>query len=85
MARRAEEQARTGREMAAASHRLNIIAAIFLPLTALGSMFGMNLVSGLEKQPIWLFWAVLVAGVAIGLGVGRAVTSGLKEEPTTKT
>jgi len=65
-ARQAEAQARDARRMAAAAHRLNVLAALFLPLTALAGIFGMN------AMPEWmqtqsLFWAVCASGVALGI------------------
>lgn len=68
IAHRAEAQARAQAEQATEAHRLNQIAAVFLPMTALTSIFGMTLKSGLEAVP-WLFWAVVVAGLALGLAL----------------
>jgi Mg2+ and Co2+ transporter CorA len=50
-------------------HRLNILAAIFFPLTAIASLFGMNLRSGLEASPTWVFWVVFLAGIVVGMVV----------------
>ena len=61
----AEEQACLTREALRASHRLNILIALFLPLTAIGSIFGMNLVSGLDTIP-HLFWLALFLGLLLG-------------------
>lgn len=72
IAHRAEAQARAQAKQAAEAHRLNQIAAVFLPMTALTSIFGMTLHSGLEGTP-WLFWGVVAAGLALGLALrGRA-------------
>ncbi|MBK6687278.1 MAG: hypothetical protein IPG45_22600 [Deltaproteobacteria bacterium] len=62
-----EEQNRLSSRLARASQRLNMIAAIFLPLTAIASVFGMNVPSGLEAlhQPIF-FWIILAFGLAWG-------------------
>jgi hypothetical protein len=66
-ARESAEQARLSKEALHASHRLNILAALFLPLTALTSLFGMNFSHGLnEKSPV-LFWTVFACGVGLGL------------------
>ncbi len=62
--REAEEQARLGREAVRAGHRLNLIAALFLPATAITSAFGMNLPSGSGG-----FWAVIVGSLLAGLAV----------------
>ncbi len=43
MVRRADEQAASAREMAIASHRLNMLAALFFPFAALGGIFGTTL------------------------------------------
>lgn len=69
MARLAEEQARLGEETVRAGHRLNILAALFLPLSAVTGVFGMNLPLGLEQAPGWLTAAVLALSFAIGFGM----------------
>lgn len=48
LAEDAEEQARASERIATESHRLNLLAAICLPITALGSILGMNVQTGLE-------------------------------------
>ena len=59
-----------------ASYRLNVLAAIFLPIATAAAVFGMNLHSGLEgAYDPWLFWGVLVVGVLIGLVVQAGITS----------
>ncbi len=65
-AREAEEQAKVARQALQASHRLNILAALFFPLTAVASLFGMNLLHGFNQQSIPLFW--IVAGISLALG-----------------
>jgi len=66
VAKQAEAQAETARQMSVTAHRLNILAAIFLPLTALASVFGMEIHSGLPDRPG--LWALLcAAGIAVGL------------------
>ncbi len=66
MARKAEEQARSGQQSVQTAHRLNVLAAIFFPLTAITSVFGMSLRSGLENAPTLLFWLIFLAGVILG-------------------
>lgn len=68
-ARQAEKEARHGYEIARAGHRLNILVAIFLPPTAVASIFGMKLDSGLEGSPMWVFWTVLIVTTLIGVGL----------------
>lgn len=69
--REAEEQAALTRETLRASHRLNLLAALFLPVSAVGAIFGMNLASGLESAGPALFW--LATGFALALGVGMTL------------
>ena len=69
-ARQTELQAGFSRAQSRAAHRLNILAAIFLPLATLSSAFGMNLTSGIENLTPALFWLVMVFGIAIGAVIG---------------
>lgn len=68
VARQAEAQAATARQMASTAHRLNLLAALFLPLTALASIFGMEIHSKIPDTPV-NFWLVCVAGLLMGLAV----------------
>jgi hypothetical protein len=75
VARQSELQARTGQELVAAGHRLNLLAAIFLPLAAIGSAFGMNLQHGLEEAGApWMFWMILIIGLMIGFALKSAIS-----------
>ncbi len=65
-AREAEEQAALSRQALQASHRLNILAALFFPLTAVASLFGMNFAHGMDQQRPALFWIVTAISVAVG-------------------
>jgi hypothetical protein len=68
MARQAEQQARSSYAMAVSGHRLNVMAALFLPLATISSLLGMNLVHGMETWPSpQTFFNVAVAGIAAGL------------------
>lgn len=71
MARQAEAQAVADREQAENSAKLNRLAAVFLPLTLLASLFGMKLPSGLETDSPIAFWTVVVGGLLIGFVIGR--------------
>ncbi len=73
IARNAEAQAATGVRAVEAQHKLNLLAALFFPVTAIGSILGINLRTGLEGSSPLVFWAVLVAA----FGVGFAVRSSL--------
>lgn len=67
LARNAEEQVRAALAVNRAQHKLNILAALTLPLMALTAIFGMNLESGLGNGPIALFWGILLTGFILGL------------------
>ncbi|MBN1581005.1 MAG: hypothetical protein JXA89_09910 [Anaerolineae bacterium] len=74
-----EEQAQFSMQAAQTGHRLNVLAAIFFPLTAIASLFGMSLRSGLENAPIWVFWAIFVVGILVGLSIKNWVLQGTVE------
>jgi hypothetical protein len=80
-AREAEAQAQASKEALTASHRLNILAALFLPLTAITSLFGMNFDHGFNVHSPTLFWLVFAGGVAIGFLMKSWVTA--RPKPTT--
>lgn len=67
LARNAEEQVRAALAVNRAQHKLNILAALTLPLMTVATVFGMNLASGLENLPALLFWGVFAAGLVLGL------------------
>lgn len=75
-AKEAEAQTELARRATDAQHRLNLIAALFLPVTAVGSVLGMNLTNGFESGGAWLFWLVSVAALVTGLLVRSSVTRG---------
>jgi Mg2+ and Co2+ transporter CorA len=54
-------------KMAAAQHKLNVLAAITFPLIAVATLFGMNLMSGLEDQSPLLFWGVFAICLLVGV------------------
>jgi Mg2+ and Co2+ transporter CorA len=74
VARRAEEQAALSLRLSQHSNKLNVIAAVFLPITALTSIFSMTLRSGLEgfADP-YVFWAVAGFGAALALTLKRTL------------
>lgn len=70
IARSNEEQAKLSDFISRSSHRLNMLAALTLPLTAVGSFFGVNLASGIETSLApSLFWGIGTASLAIGLAI----------------
>ena len=80
-ARQAEVEAKNTKQLVSAQHRLNMLVALFLPLTALGSAFGMNFRHGFESitTPI-LFWSVLIVGVLLGVIVKAGVAKEERDE-----
>ncbi len=75
LARRSEELARSSHELSQAGHRINLLAAVFLPLTAVASAFGTNLRSGLEPHGPLVFWIMLAAAIALGFAVRNGMTA----------
>jgi Mg2+ and Co2+ transporter CorA len=69
LAQQAQQQTFLSLQSLKSSDRLNILMAIFLPLTAITSVFGMNLPSGLENSPILLFWLIFLGGIFLGFGI----------------
>lgn len=67
VARNAEESAKNSEHVIRSGHQLNLLAAVFLPITALGSLLGMNLVHGFETwHAPYTFW--VVSALSFGLG-----------------
>jgi Mg2+ and Co2+ transporter CorA len=64
----AEEQAEAAHRTDRAAMKLNLLAAMFLPLIGLSGLFGMNVVNGLEdsRGALWII-------AAVGLGGGYAL------------
>lgn len=67
VAKQAEEQARLSVQSLQVADRLNVLAAIFFPLMAISSVFGMNLRSGVESDSVWIFWLTPLIGIILGL------------------
>lgn len=67
VARRAEDQAKSGRRMALSAHRLNLLAAFFFPIATLSAVFGVNMRHGLEEVPFPIpFLGMLGFGLLLG-------------------
>lgn len=63
----AEDYARAGARLNRIAYRLNLLAGFFLPMVALGGVFGMNV-----DLPSWtkpMFWVILLAGLTVGGGL----------------
>jgi Mg2+ and Co2+ transporter CorA len=79
IAKNAQDDADAAKQVVSAQHKLNILAAIFFPLTALTSIFGMELPNGLNKLGVLPFWVILFVGIFIGSSFKNWVVK--KEEP----
>lgn len=56
-------------QLSKTSHKLNMMATLFVPMMAICGLFGMNVFSGLEHEDRFpLFW--IIAAVSILLGIG---------------
>jgi hypothetical protein len=74
IAHQAEEQSRMQQHIARSSHKLNLIAALFLPITAVATIFGVNLRHGMETAYApYLFWGLLAAAFVLGLVVRAGI------------
>lgn len=73
IARQNETQSRLALEAAKSGDRLNLIAAIFLPLSAITSLFAMDIHSGIENTPQNFY---IVGGFAVALGLFLGVVLG---------
>lgn len=63
-AERAEQQLRSSARLGKIAYRLNLMAGFFLPLVAMGGLFGMNVkLPGFVQQ---LFWLIFFGGLTIG-------------------
>ena len=80
IAKKSEEQARLSMRSIQIARRLNLLAAIFFPLTAISSVFGMNLHSGVEDAPIWIFWVVFLVGILSGFAIREWLLKGLEAQ-----
>jgi hypothetical protein len=66
IAQQSEEEIRLRGQSIQVANRLNLLAAVFFPLTAVSSVFGMNLRSGFESTSAWMFWSLLLIGILLG-------------------
>jgi hypothetical protein len=81
VARNSEESARNSEHVIRSGHQLNLLAAVFLPITALGSLLGMNLVHGFEHwHAPYTFWVVS----ALSFGLGFWLKGSLPRPPATQ-
>lgn len=74
VALKTEQQSQRSYEMAVSAHRLNVLASVFFPITALSSLFAMNYSLGPESVfNTSLFWGVIGFGSLSGLLLSKTV------------
>ena len=67
IAKSVEDNADNSRHVLESGHRLNLIAATFLPITALGSLFSVSMTHGLEQwNSPYTFWAFAALAFLLG-------------------
>lgn len=74
IAKKAEEQSELQKQAIHVGHRLNIIMALFLPVTAAASLLGMNVPHGLETSSPWVFAGIVGFFGLLGLLMKSWVT-----------
>jgi hypothetical protein len=74
-AKNAAAQAQQATRGANAQHRLNLLAALFFPVTAIGTIFGTQMNTGLEGAGPWLFWAIVAGAFGVGFLVRSSVSA----------
>ena len=67
VAKRTEEHAASARDMSAAAHRLNLLAAFFFPLATIASLMGMQTWPAQPEGSPLTFAAILGAGLVAGI------------------
>jgi len=74
MIRKAAEQSTAAQQMAVAAHRLNTLAAFFLPIATLGSILGTTLTDNWSwSQSPAYFLLMILAGIILGFVVNQFV------------
>lgn len=76
IAKQAELQSKLSQDAVESSQRLNNLAAIFLPITAMASIFGMNVEIGIAKAPYISFIIILAVGFTGGFLLRNWVSHG---------
>jgi len=74
VAAQAAEQSDLNRKLNVTTQRLNILIALFFPLTAVSTVFGMNLAHGFEGGPFFYFWITVFASLGVGLLLAALVS-----------
>ncbi|MDZ4837947.1 MAG: hypothetical protein SGJ27_29535 [Candidatus Melainabacteria bacterium] len=82
VAQKTEVQSQRSYEMAVSAHRLNVLASVFFPVTALSSIFAMNYSLGPESVVnTSLFWCVVGVGSLAGLVLSKTIVQQAPIDP----
>src|SRR4029079_14339887 len=69
-----EDAARASEHVVESGHRLNMIAATFLPISAIAALFSMQIEHGLEHvEAPYVFWGIAAFSLILGLVVRSSV------------
>ncbi len=75
-----KEQAENSEQISKSTNRLNMLAAFFLPITAIASIMGVNLKTGFEQSESTLpFITMLIAGFLLGAILTALIFNNSKE------
>jgi hypothetical protein len=86
-AERGEEQSRAAEKLGKIAYRLNLLAGFFLPLVALGGLFGMNVnIPAFAKSSFWgIFFLGLIVGATLLFLVSRPIGEIIELKPEAAT
>jgi Mg2+ and Co2+ transporter CorA len=73
-AKAAAEQAVFAKKTVDAQHRLNLLAALFFPVTAVASVLGTEMSTGFEKAGPAVFWVIIAASIALGFFIRSSLS-----------
>ena len=73
-AKAAAEQTVFAKKSADAQHRLNLLAALFFPVTAVASVLGTEMHTGIEGAGAWLFWLLIAGSMVLGFFLRGALS-----------
>ena len=72
VAKQSEVQAQSAQRMANTAHRLNVLAALFLPMTALAGLLSMSVRADIADTPT-NFWLIAMIGVVLGIVLSNVI------------
>lgn len=73
-AKAAAEQAVFAKKTVDAQHKLNLLAALFFPVTAVASVLGTEMSTGFETGGPVVFWVIIAASIALGFFIRSSLS-----------